>query len=83
MKLSCCCGMLVGFVLAAVCGAAIYYYCYCKEHPGAAEEGMTKVEKSWEKTKNAGDKVIYTVKPYVKSAPESGASPSQPQVTEK
>lgn len=78
MKLSCCCGVCIGFVLAAACGAGIYYYCYCKEHPGAAEEGMTKVENSWEKTKNAGDMVIRTVKPHVRSASVSETTPSQP-----
>ena len=69
MKLSCCFGVCVGFALAAACGAGIYYYYYCKEHPGAAEDGMAKVENSWEKTKNAGDRVLHTVKPYVRSTP--------------
>ena len=83
MKLSCLCGMFTGFVLAALCGAAIYYYCYCKKHPGAAEEGMAKVESSWQKTKDAGDRVIHTVKPYVESAPaHSEAAAPRPQAAD-
>lgn len=67
MKFSCCCGLVTGFVLALLCAGGVYYYFYCKEHPGASAEGMRHVEHSWEKTKEAGDKVISTVKPYVET----------------
>ena len=70
MKLSCCCGLITGFLLALLCAGGVYYYFYCQQHPEAPEESMAKVEQSWEKTKNVGDQVISTVKPYVKSAPD-------------
>lgn len=77
MKLSCCCGLITGFILALLCAGGVYYYFYCQQHPEAPEESMAQVERSWEKTKNAGDRVISTVKPYVKH--ESAKSEPEPQ----
>ena len=65
MKLSCCCGLITGFVLALLCAGGIYYYFYCKENPGASADGMQKVESSWQAIKDGGDKAISTVKPFV------------------
>ncbi len=65
MKLSCCCGLITGFILALLCAGGVYYYFYCKENPEAPAEGMQMIETGWEATKNAGDKAISTVKPFV------------------
>ena len=67
MKISCCCGVFVGFILALLCMAAVWYYFYCRENPEATEKGMVQVEETWEKTKNTGDQVINFVKPYTQN----------------
>ena len=63
-----CCGVVCGFLLALAIGIAIFYFCYLKENPDVAAEGMGKVEEQWQKTKDGGDKVIETIKPLL---PES------------
>lgn len=67
MKISCCCGIFTGFILALLCVAAVWYYFYCRENPDAPEKSMVQVEKTWEKTKDTGDQVINFVKPYTRN----------------
>ena len=58
-----CCGVICGFLLALAIGITIFYFCYLRENPDVAAEGMSKVEEQWQKTKEGGDKVIETIKP--------------------
>lgn len=60
-----CCGVVCGFLLALAIGITIFYFCYLRENPDVAAEGMNKVEEQWQKTKEGGDKVIKTIKPLI------------------
>ena len=54
----CCCGVIVGLVLAVVLAAvgtlAFYYW----KNPEACKESVASVEKAWKNIKAAGDSVI-------------------------
>jgi len=62
MKLSCCCGVVAGFVLAMILSAGLYWYLYAKNDPEAAAENIEEVEEKWENIKDGGDEVIKKVK---------------------
>ena len=70
MKLSCCCGVVAGFVLAMILSAALCWYFYAKNDPEAAAENIEEVEEKWENIKNGGDEVIKKVKKASSYAPK-------------
>lgn len=74
-----CCGVFCGFILALAIGIAIFYFAFLKENPDVAAEGMTKVEEKWQKTKDNGDKVIETIKPFIPQ--KSTSSPAENQIS--
>jgi hypothetical protein len=54
----CCCGVIVGFILAvvlAVTGTVVIYYWM---NPAALKESAVTVEKVWNDVKKAGDSVV-------------------------
>ena len=69
MKLSCCCGVVIGFVLAMILSAALCWYFYAKNDPEAAADNIEEVEEKWENIKNGGDEVIRQVKKASSCAP--------------
>ena len=70
MKLSCCCGVVIGFVLAMILSAALCWYFYAKNDPEAAADNIEEVEEKWENIKNGGDEVIKKVKKASSCAPK-------------
>lgn len=62
MKLSCTCGLFIGFILALVLAGAAFYHFYLKNSPGAKAEGVQQVENKWDQAKESGDKIIEIIK---------------------
>ena len=54
----CCCGVIIGMVLAVVLAAAGTVAFYYWKNPGARQESVVSVEKTWENIKGAGDNAI-------------------------
>lgn len=57
------CGVLCGFILALLLGAALFYFFYLRKNPEVTAESIEKIETQWDKTKDTGDKVIENMKP--------------------
>jgi hypothetical protein len=62
MRLSCTCGIFIGFLLAVALGGAIFYHFYLKDKPEIKAKGVQQVESKWEEAKKSGDKIIETIK---------------------
>ena len=62
MKLSCACGIFIGFILAVALGGAAFYYFYLKDKPEVKARGVQQVEEKWNQAKETGDRVIETIK---------------------
>ena len=57
----CCCGIIVGIffsILLAVVGTIAVF---CWFNPEARDNGISVIEKTWDKVKSAGDELIGTV----------------------
>ena len=50
----CCCGVIAGFILALLVGAAATLGIYCHVNPDAKEKCIMY----WEKVKNGGDQLV-------------------------
>ena len=70
MRLSCSCGVLIGFLLAMALSGMAYYYFFLRDNPEISARGMQKIEENWERTKRSGDHVIDTIRPY--ASPQTG-----------
>ena len=62
MRLSCACGVFVGFILAMALGGAAFYYFYLKDKPDVKAKGIQQVESKWEQAKESGDQIIEKIK---------------------
>ncbi|MBR7121100.1 MAG: hypothetical protein IKC94_02530 [Lentisphaeria bacterium] len=62
MKLSCACGIFIGFILAVALGGAVFYYFYLKDKPEIKAQGVEQIESKWEQTKESGDRVLEKIK---------------------
>ena len=69
MRLSCSCGVFIGFVLAMLVSGAAYYYFHLRRDPDASARGMQQLEERWERTKESGDRVLDTIRPYAVPSP--------------
>lgn len=56
--LGCCCGVIVGIVLAILLCCAAAFGVYCWFNPSARRTAVNAVEKKWDKVKNEGDGLI-------------------------
>ena len=54
----CCCGVIVGMVLAVLLAVAGTVAVYCWINPDARKSGVSTVEKSWNSFKDFGDDLI-------------------------
>ena len=54
----CCCGIIVGFVLAILLLCAAGFGVYCWFVPEARNNSLTKVETTWSHVKEGGDAMI-------------------------
>lgn len=64
MKISCACGIFIGFILASAASAYLYYHFHLRNDSELSAKGMQQIEEKWNQAKNSGDKVIETIKPY-------------------
>lgn len=81
MRLSWSCGVIVGFIIAAALAGFLFYHIVMKNDPRISAESMQQVEKTWEMTKQTGDKAIESAKTY--TAPPKNDEEHPPAETEK
>ena len=60
-SVGCCCGIIVGFVLALVLSAAAAFGIYCYFTPEAREQGKTVLVNTWNDFKTGGDQLVEKV----------------------
>ncbi|MBQ9502997.1 MAG: hypothetical protein IJU70_12645 [Lentisphaeria bacterium] len=58
----CCCGIIVGIVLALLMAAGGTIAVYCWRNPEARRSGISALEGSWKKFKDFGDGIVYGVR---------------------
>ena len=71
----CCCGIIVGMVLAVLLSCAAAFGIYCYFNPEARESTVNVIEKKWDKVKSGGDEMIDKAK----SLP---AEPGLPEISD-
>jgi len=57
-SVSCCAGLIAGFIAAVAVAAAAVFGVYCYFDPEARNESVDIVEKKWEMVKDGGDELI-------------------------
>ena len=65
----CCCGVIVGMVLAVLLAVTGTVAVYCWMNPEARRAGVSTVEKTWDSIKRFGDDMIGQVKSESVSVP--------------
>lgn len=68
----CCCGVIVGMILAVLLSCAAAFGIYCYFNPEARETTVVVIEKKWDKVKSGGDEIIDKAK----------SLPAEPDVSE-
>ena len=58
----CCCGVIVGMVLAVLIAGVGTIAVYCWINPEARKSGMSSIERVWSNVKAGGDKLILQAK---------------------
>ena len=57
-SISCCAGLIAGFIAAIVVAAAAIFGVYCYFDPEARSESVEVVGAQWEKVKEGGDNLL-------------------------
>ena len=60
-SVGCCCGIVVGFLLALVLMAAAGFGIYCYFTPEARDQGRAVLEVKWNEIKSGGDQLVEKV----------------------
>ena len=57
-SISCCAGLIAGFIAAIAVAAAAVFGVFCYFDPEARNESVEVVEEQWEKVKEGGDNLL-------------------------
>ncbi len=60
-SIGCCCGIIVGFILALLLSAAAAFGIYCYFTPEAREQGRAVLVMKWSEFKDSGDQLVEKV----------------------
>ncbi len=58
----CCCGTLIGFLLAVILAAAAVFGIWCWVDPEAKNSSTEFIEKKWQDIKGSGDAAVETLR---------------------